>query len=314
MTRNPLLGLALLLLATAPVAAAPALRSEVVVRSQIVTVGDMFDDAGLLAEQGLFRAPAPGTTGVVSIDAVRQAATSIGLTGFTADGIERVRVARPATVIDAEFLTQLITDDLSARGIVAADVVAETHFDEPNLAINAEAIADPARLLNLRYLPGNGSFTARFLVAGHDEPIDVSGTITLMVEAPHLATTLPAGSVLTEQDVEMRLVPLATAESNGSARLQDLVGKALTRQSRAGMMLHANDVAAPQLISRNELVTVYLKAGPMTLTVKGQSLGNAATGDTVAILNLTTKKILYGTAISSGTVEVKTQPLTVAGL
>jgi flagella basal body P-ring formation protein FlgA len=314
MTRNIFVGLGFLLALTTSAIAAPALRSEVTVRSEIVTVGDMFDNAGILAEEGLFRAPAPGTTGTVTIDAVREAASLVGLTEFEAEGIERVRVARPAAVVDTEFLTHLITVDLSQRGILAPDMIADTKFDRPDLVINAEAVVDPARLINLRYMPQSGEFTARFLIAGQDEPVDVTGTIDLLVEAPHLIDTLPAGTVLTQSDIEMRLVPLTTAETSGSARLQDLIGKALARQSRAGMMLKVNDVRAPELVSRNDIVTVFLKSGAMTLTVKGQALSAAAEGDTIPVLNLTTKKVLYGRATAAGTIEITTQPLTVAGL
>jgi flagella basal body P-ring formation protein FlgA len=314
MTRNVFVGLGFLLALTTSAIAAPALRSEVTVRSEIVTVGDMFDNAGILAEEGLVRAPAPGTTGTVTIDAVREAASLVGLTEFEAEGIERVRVARPAAVVDTEFLTHLITVDLSQRGILAPDMIADTKFDRPDLVINAEAVVDPARLINLRYMPQSGEFTARFLIAGQDEPVDVTGTIDLLVEAPHLIDTLPAGTVLTQSDIEMRLVPLTTAETSGSARLQDLIGKALARQSRAGMMLKVNDVRAPELVSLNDIVTVFLKSGAMTLTVKGQALSAAAEGDTIPVLNLTTKKVLYGRATAAGTIEITTQPLTVAGL
>ena len=45
--------------------AAPVLRAEVSVTAPIVTVGDMFADAGAMADTPLFRAPKPGTTGMV---------------------------------------------------------------------------------------------------------------------------------------------------------------------------------------------------------------------------------------------------------
>lgn len=314
MTRNLFIGLGFLLALTGTAAAEPVLRAEVTVRSAIVTVGDMFDDAGILAEEGLFRAPAPGTTGTVSLEDVRHAAALAGITAFGSEGIERVRVARPAAIVDTEFLTHLITVDLSERGILAPDMTAEARFDQPDFVVNAEAVVDPAKLINLRYMPTSGQFNARFLIAGHDEPVDVSGTIDLMVEAPHLVETLPAGAVLREGDIEMRLVPLTTAETSGTARLQDLVGKALSRQSRAGMMLKANDVKLPELISRNDVVTVFLRTGPMTLSVKAQALGAGAMGDTVPVLNLASKKILYGKAIAPGTIEITNGPLTVAGL
>jgi flagella basal body P-ring formation protein FlgA len=314
MTRTFLIGLGFFLALGSTALAAPTLRSEVTVRSAIVTVGDMFEDAGILAEEGLFRAPEPGTTGTVTIDAVRQAAALVGLTDFEAEGVERVRVARPAAVVDVEFLTHLISVDLADRGILAPDMVAEPRFSDPGLVINAEAVVDPARLINLRYMPQSGQFSARFIVAGHDDPVDVNGTIDLLIEAPHLIGTLPAGAVLTEGDIEMRLVPLTTAETSGSARLDDLIGKALSRQSRAGMMLKASDVRMPELVSRNDVVTVFLRTGPMTLTVKGQALSAAAAGDTIPVLNLTTKRVLYGKAIAAGTIEIINQPLTVAGL
>jgi flagella basal body P-ring formation protein FlgA len=78
-------------------------------------------------------------------------------------------------------------------------------------------------------------------------------------------------------------------------------------------MLKPTDVTDPTVISRNALVTVLLKAGAMTLTVKGQALGTAAAGEPVDVLNTLTKKILHGVARSDGTVEIVTAT-TVASL
>ena len=55
--------------------AAPVLKADIMVTGAIVTVGDMFDDAGAAAEEALFRAPLPGTSGLVGladIDAASQ--------------------------------------------------------------------------------------------------------------------------------------------------------------------------------------------------------------------------------------------------
>lgn len=284
--------------------AAPVLKSEVTVSGAIVTVGDMFDDAGDLATQPMFRAPAPGTTGTVTLEAVKQAANLVGLGTYQADGVLRVRVARAATVVDETVLTQMITADLSSRGIVADGVVAQTTFDTPNLTFNAETVADPVQLVTLRYTPGNGVFAARFLIAGTDAPVDVGGRIELMIEAPHLVATKPAGTILTPADIEMRPVPLRNAETGGIATLDQLVGKQLTRQSRSGLMLRPTDVTEPRVVERNALVTVILRTGPMTLTVKGQALNGAAVGQPVQVLNSNSKKILTGTALAGGVVEI----------
>ena len=289
--------------------AAPVLRAEVSVNHPVVTVGDMFEDAGLLAERALFRAPAPGTTGMVSLEAIRAAALKAGLTDYTQDGLLNVRVERRATVVDVATLTSLISGDLAVRGLLPAGAELHARFDNPALSYNAEAVDTPVTLVALRYQPGAAGFAARFQVAGMDLPVDVSGSLDMLVEVPHLAASLKA-------DIEMKRVPLDFADQSGVESLDDLVGKQLRRNSRAGVMLKAADVTEPLAVRRNTQVTVLLRTGPMTLTVIGQSLGDAVSGQPVQVMNTVTRKILNGVATANGTVEITTAAakLQVAGL
>lgn len=306
-----LLTLALLTPATA--LAAPALKGDITVTAGIVTVGDMFDNAGPLAGTALFRAPAPGTTGIVPLADVASAAKLVGLTDFDTAGISRVRVMREASIVDTALLSGLMADDLRRRGILTPDMTIDARFDIADISINAEAVDTPAVLTDLRYLPQSARFSARFTIAGIDQPLDVSGTIDLLVPAPRLVTSLSAGAVLTAADFETAMVPQASAIAGGYADIDDLIGKQLQRQSRAGMMLKLSDVAEPVVVTRNALVMVLLRSGAMTLTVKGQALGNAAAGEPVDVLNTLTKKILHGIARPDGSVEIVVS-YTVAGL
>jgi flagella basal body P-ring formation protein FlgA len=292
------------------------LKAEVSVNHPVITVGDMFEDAGLLAERALFRAPEPGTTGIVSLEAVRAAAAKAGLSDYAQDGLLSVRVERRATVVDTTVLSGLISADLAVRGLLPQGAELHTRFDNPGLSYNAEAVETPVTLLALRYQPGSASFSARFQVAGMELPVDVAGSIDLLVEVPHLAASLKAGAVLTPADIEMKRVPLAFADQSGVENFDDLVGKQLRRNSRAGVMLKAADVTEPLAVRRNTEVTVLLRTGPMTLTVIGQSLGDAASGQPVQVMNSVTRKILTGVATANGAVEITTAAakLQVAGL
>lgn len=305
--------LAFILLDSTAALATPALRGDITVNAAIVTVGDMFDNAGALAETAIFLAPAPGTTGIVPLSDVQHAAQLIGLTDFDNVGFTRVRVVRASTLVDAAVLDKLIDADLKRRGILADGVTADTHFDVADVSLNAEALDTPASLVSLRYLPQTGAFAARFTIAGIDQPIDLTGRLELMTTTPRLTDTKPAGTILTDADFEMAPVPLSTAEAGGYAALDQLVGKQLLRQSRVGLMLKPGDVGEPAVVTRNSLVTVVLRFGAMTLTVKGQSLGNAASGEPVDVLNPLTRKMLHGIARPDGTVEIPTGT-TVAGL
>jgi flagella basal body P-ring formation protein FlgA len=294
--------------------AAPVLKSDIVVTAPIVTIGDMFDAAGPVAEQPLFRAPNPGTSGMVSVTDIVAALARIGIEEFETGGLDGVRVSRAAAVIDEAVLTDLITADLSARGIISKGMTVDTLFSVPVKPLNAEAVAEPASVISLRYLPGSGAFTARFAISGIEQPLDVSGSIELMIAAPHINASLPAGTLLSADNIEMRPVPLKFVESTGVARLEDVVGKTLVRQSREGMMLKATDVSIPLLISKNDAVTIYFRNGPMTLTVRGQAVTGAAAGGLVQVINLMSKRVISATAISAGAVEVSADPLALAGL
>lgn len=295
-------------------AADPVLKADVVITGPIVTVGDMFGNADLLAEQPMFRAPRPGTTGKVPLADIQAAANRLGISSFDSDGLVAVNVSRAASVVDETVLAEVIAADLRARGILVDGMSADTRFDRTIAPINADAVEHPATVTSMRYMPGSGIFTARVTVAGVEQPLDLSGTIELMVEVPHLKSTLPAGAVLGPADVEMRRVPLRYAESVGVAAVEDLIGKALTRQSREGMLLKASDVTVPQLIGKNDLVTIYFRKGPMTLSVKGQAVTGATEGGALQVLNLMSKRVITATAIAAGAVEVSAEPLTLAGL
>jgi flagella basal body P-ring formation protein FlgA len=302
---------ALSLITTAALGA-PVLRGEVTVNKAVITVGDMFDAAGMLAETGIFLAPAPGTTGVVPLAEVERAAARIGLVGFENAGFTRVRVARSAATVDAAMLDGLITEALEERGLVAPGITPALRFASA-IDIKAEDVAQPATLLDLSYVPGGRHFAARFLIAGIDRPLEFTGSVDLMTEAPRLVASRPAGSVLTASDFEIVQIPLGTLDAGNFADLDQLVGQQLIRAARAGLMLKASDVRVPTVVSRNGLVTVVLQTGAMTLTVTGTALGTAAPGEAVDVLNPVTKKILHGVARADGTVEIPTV-LAVAGL
>ena len=287
-----------------PADAAPILRDQVTVHSAIVTVGDMFDDAGINAERALFRSPAPGTTGQVSIENIRTAAAKVGITSFDNPGIFSVSVARTGISVDLPLLQGLISTDLVRRGTIRQGTRVQIMPDSPLATIFAESTASPVTLTSLQYLPGSRRFSARFTIAGKSRPLDISGRMDFSVLAPHLTRNLPAGSILKPRDIEMRELPLQFAAASGVPALDQLVGQQLQRNQLFGAVLSLRDVDKPILITRNQIVTLFYRAGAMTLTVKGQALDDAADGETISVLNLMSNTVVQGITDGPGTVRI----------
>ncbi|MBJ7577119.1 flagellar basal body P-ring formation protein FlgA [Devosia sp. MC532] len=294
--------------------AMPLMKSDVTISSAIVTFGDMFDNAGADAEKALFRAPNPGTTGDVDVNTVRQAAKRIGVPVFDTNGLEQVRVSRSYTLVDQAMLTELIEADLRQKGVVTGQMQVQAHFNDGFEPIKAADSFQPAKLDALRYLPGSNSFTARYVIEGVGSAFTLSGTLDLLIEAPHLVAALPAGAVLAPEHISMRPISVKQADAQGIPHYDQLIGKALNRPSRDGMLLRATDVSVPLTIAKNDLVTIVFNQGPMTLTVKGQAITSAAQGEAVQVLNLASRRIISATAISPGAVAVSTAPMNIAGL
>ncbi len=292
------------ILSTIAAFGAPKLKPEIVVSSAIVTVGDMFENAGLSAERAMFRAPAPGTKGMVSVNAIRFAAKRAGIEEFETGGLAQVSVARAGFIVKEENIKTLIINDLARRGILDEGIKGEISLHEKIQKIYADNPENKIRLENLEYFPRSQKFNAYFQIAGRSDYYKISGKLSLLINVPYLVNSLPAGAIITANDIEMRPTPMRYAQNNSLTNIEEIIGKQLRRATRKGMMLRQNDISEPVLIRRSQLVTLYYRKGPLTLTAKGQALNSAAKGELVSVLNLTSKNIVTGVAADDGAVEV----------
>jgi len=312
-TKSLIIGLIASSIGTAACFAEPTLKSSVIVHSQIVTVGDMFDGAGSLAEKGLFRSPAPGTIGAVPLPSIQLAAQRAGITSFDANGITHVRVERPGIAIDQEFLSTIFSQEVSSRGQLIANQEAKFSAFGNFKTVYADPMASkPATLLDFSFEPQTGRVSARLALAGHNAPLAISGKLEIMAPAAHLSRTMAKGEIIDINDIEFKSVPVRFSKVQGDMQLTDLVGKSLTRAVRGGSMVKLSDLSEPVLIARNDLVTILYQHGQLKLTVKGQALHAATQNQMVSVLNLMSKKTVQGIATGAGTVLITNDPTRIA--
>src|SRR5215813_8290918 len=93
----------------------PTLRSEAIVKSDIVRIGDLIEHSGIVASVPIFRAPDLGYTGTISADAVLEAVRSHALIGVATGGVRDIVVTRAARTIPAKDVEEAIARAVSAR-------------------------------------------------------------------------------------------------------------------------------------------------------------------------------------------------------
>ena len=112
------------------------------------------------------------------------------------------------------------------------------------------------------------------------------------------------GDILKSSDVAVERRP--KAEITGEAAGRDrAVGMQVRRGIRSGQPLKAADLVKPDLVQRDQTVTLVFQSAGLYLTVRGKSLDNGTEGDVVNVLNLQSKRTVSGTVIGRGQVAIQ---------
>jgi flagella basal body P-ring formation protein FlgA len=92
------------------------------------------------------------------------------------------------------------------------------------------------------------------------------------------------------------------------------VGLSLRRALRAGQLLRQADLMRPELVQRNENVTLVFEAPGIMLTSRAKALETGAEGDLISVLNVQSKRTVQGIVSGPNTVTVTTMKPRVAAV
>src|SRR5262249_44949114 len=95
--------------------AAPVLRANVVVTSDIVRIGDVIDNAGASGRIAIYRAPDPGTTGTLPVAQVISALRAHQVIGVDTRDLREISVTRQARSFDTSDIEQAVARALERR-------------------------------------------------------------------------------------------------------------------------------------------------------------------------------------------------------
>jgi len=298
------------------VATAPALKSAVTVSSDLVRIGDLIDNAGASARVPIFRAPDLGQTGMVSAARVIEAVRPHGFPIVETRGVSEVAVTRASRLIDVKEIEQHIAAALVGQGGLgeARNITIAIERDARSLRLDP-ALTGALTATRVFYDPRSTRFDVTFEIAGaqggavRHAPLRYVGTAVETVEVALLTRPLNRGDVLKTSDLVIERRPKAELRGDAVTALGNAVGLAARRALRAGEALRAADLTKPDLVQRNEAVTLVYEVPGLVLTMRGKALDSAAEGDTVSVLNLQSKRTVQGTVSGPGRVTLSAAAL-----
>jgi flagella basal body P-ring formation protein FlgA len=287
--------------------AIPALRAAVTVTGDVVRIGDLVENAGSTAQIAIFRAPDLGTTGTLPVSQLMQALRVHHVIGVDTRELREVSVTRASRTLGTKAVEAQISRALERRnGLGDAANIAIT-FDQGSLRdlqLDA-AYRGEMRPTIVRFDPRNGRFDATFEIVNDvtAEPTRLRfiGTAVETVETAVVTRNVERNEVLRASDVVTERKPKAEVGSDGATR-ERAVGMQVRKSMRAGQAVKAADLGKPDLVSRDQSVTVIYEAPGIYLTGRGKALDSGTEGDVVSIINLQSKRTVQGIVIGPGQV------------
>ncbi|WP_396592670.1 flagellar basal body P-ring formation chaperone FlgA [Brevundimonas sp. R86498] len=120
------------------------------------------------------------------------------------------------------------------------------------------------------------------------------------VEVLTWARSLTTGDVVQPEDVIWSTVQAHLVPGGTPSDTDQVIGLSARRALRAGAVVGARDLVSPRVIARNDMVEVAFISDGVTLTVTGRATRDAAAGEPVPVLNLTSGRTIDAVASGPG--------------
>src|SRR5258705_6814326 len=288
--------------------AAPALRANVQVSGDIVRIGDLIDNAGVAAQIAIYRAPDLGTTGSLPVAQVLNTLRAHQVIGVDTRDLKEISVTRLARTLEGNDIQQQVARALERRNGLgdAANLTMTFDRDPGDIRLDA-GFTGGMQATTVRYDNRNGRFDVTFEISSENgaaaTKLRFTGTAVETVEAAVLARNVERNEVIKSSDVMVERRPKAEVGTDAAPR-DRTVGMQARRQLRAGQAIRTADLAKPDLVQRDQNVTLIYEASGLYLTMRGKALDNGTEGDVVSVMNLQSKRTVSGTVIGRGQVSI----------
>jgi flagellar basal body P-ring formation protein FlgA len=293
----------------AAVIALPVLRANVNVTSDVVRIGDVIDNAGAAAQIAIYRAPDLGTTGSLPTAQVLAALRAHQVIGVDTKDIKLVTVTRLARNVDAGDIQKAVAQALEHRSGLGDAANLSLTFDRDVQDLHLEAFNTGAmQPVAVRYEPRSTRFDVSFEIGNDSNAaptrLRFTGSAIETVEAAVLTRNVERADVLKSSDIMIERRPKAEIGGDAAVR-QSALGMQVRRPMRAGQALKVADLAKPDLVQRDQGVTLIYQSSGLYLTTRGKALDSGTEGDVVNVLNLQSKRTVTGVVSGRGQVTIQ---------
>lgn len=304
--------LVILIILAAVLFAAPAgaasLRSNTVIETDSITLGDIFYGLKRNTDYVLGPAPRPGKDMVLNARTLYKIAKALDISWYPQSAADQIVLTSASTIVDSEIIEDMIIDRMHDEGMTGklGLIVSDGQSLEMILPPNSDSNAE---IHSLKIDHKRDRFEAIIVSPSKENPIKTShfrGRIERMIDVPVLSETLSNGTIISARDIHTIALPAKAVVGQDIILSMDaLIGMTPRRNLISGKPVKPNELRAPLIVNRGQSVTMTFQNGPLRLTALGKALNNGAKGDLISVVNLDSNRTVE--AVVTGAQEVNIQ-------
>ncbi|MBP0446250.1 flagellar basal body P-ring formation protein FlgA [Roseomonas sp. SSH11] len=295
----------LLLLLSLPARADLAvLRPHAVVEDAVIRLSDLFDGAGQNAGRVVGPAPAPGRRVVVEPAQLLAIARAHRVAWRPLTSADAVVVERPGRAVPRDEVLDLLRAELVRMGLDGQAELELPGFQAPMVPLAAFtqiALEQPS------FEVASNRFSATLVVVAEGMPVlrqRLTGRAVATAAVVVAARRLALGDVVGPDDLRPVRMRVERVRPGLASDPGQVVGRALRRPVAEGAGFAVADLALPQVIAKNAMVTLVMEGPGMSMTAQGRAMAAAARGEVVPVMNLASRAVVEGEVIGPGRVRV----------
>jgi len=135
---------------------------------------------------------------------------------------------------------------------------------------------------------------------------NLSAAVSLVFYKKVVVTKRPLkrSQLITENDIRIKKITCNKFPYNLFYTLQDVLGKRTKRKLEANVILRNDLVELPDLVKRGDVVSIIAELDGLSVRTLGKAKNSGYKGERIRLINLDSKRVVYGRILDSRTVMV----------
>ncbi|NMC61848.1 MAG: flagellar basal body P-ring formation protein FlgA [SAR324 cluster bacterium] len=291
-------------------------RSDITVTTPSITLGDLaevkslspLDDETVIGIKKIIisESPKPGKGMTINasqiLDRLKDEGVNLHRIGYTFPSL--ITVNRASRLLTLQEIKHAIENYFKENGREAN--IKQSQYDK-NIVISpgdAEIKAIPFSTRD----SGRGGFDVQVSVNGAEEArFSVMTGVEEWKEVPVAARTLNKGSLIGAEDIRMARLNINALPKDVAMQDSEIIGREVAYEVPQGDFFKESKLNIPPLIPAGQQVTVRYRIKALEATAAGIALDAGVKGQDIRVKNAVSKRIISGTVIEPGLVEVRNQ-------